>query len=600
METEKKSLSKLDRSIESGVDFIFSNKELKWLTLIFIIGVVLRFFLARNISALGDEMVHGPHIIGFLHSGLISTIAHSPLWFYLGDIFVRILGISMFSLRFLSFFYGSLTILLVYLISSKIFNKKIALLSSFLLSVSFFTIRYTLMEMDLSATFFLIFAVYFFINSLEGNKFPILAAVCIGVASLIKTLSLFFIPAFLFGFFLFSKDKTVGSAKIKKIVIFVVIILFFFLPILAHNYFWFKDKGKVDIYFAQYFFPSLRADYASQLGYDSGFLLDKFVSGFFDMTKIIFLNDPILLLLGLLGIALSFKLVEKKKPILFLLVFEISGFVFLLLSNHLPTHYTTLIPVLAIFGGFAIDELSKSISRKNKTLGYRKILTALIIVILLFQVYLLLPHLTSKSALSQTREYITKNIDKEAIVVADSRIYRGRIVFLLHEYHYLESSYMGNLLQINEQLPGQDIPTKIYFLECARDDCGWGTVQAGQLNDSSENLVNLFSAQGNLDKVILGGGGYDEITGNPYFKIYSSVIPLKPQIISEIDSTHEWFYYPVNYRPKEKVFDNYDVYGPIDNLLYQIMWIILVISILLALILPVVVFIEISKKERNS
>ena len=62
-----------DKFIDSSVNFVFSNKEIKWLIPIVVLGAVLRFLMARNVSALGDEMVHGPHIIGFLHSGLISA-----------------------------------------------------------------------------------------------------------------------------------------------------------------------------------------------------------------------------------------------------------------------------------------------------------------------------------------------------------------------------------------------------------------------------------------------------------------------------------------------------------------------------------------------
>ena len=115
-------LPKIKKSIlDRSIDFIFSNDERRWLILIFILGVILRFFVANNVSFLGDEMVHGPHIIGFLHSGLISTFAHSPLWFYLGDMVFKIFEVTAFSTRFLSFFYGSLSILLVYLITVKIF-----------------------------------------------------------------------------------------------------------------------------------------------------------------------------------------------------------------------------------------------------------------------------------------------------------------------------------------------------------------------------------------------------------------------------------------------------------------------------------------------
>src|SRR3989344_997497 len=585
----KKKQTLLDKSI----DFIFSNDERKWLIPIFVLGVILRFIVARNISMLGDEAVHGPHAIGFLHSGLISTFAHSPTWFYLTDIFMRILGVTMFSTRFLSFFYGSLTILVVYILTARIFSKKAALLSSFLLAVSYYLIRYTLAEMDLSALFFLTFAIYIFIVSAEKGKFPYLAAVSIGIASLIKTLSLFFVPAFLLAFFLFRKKEENKLNKkefwnlSKRAVYFGLIILLVFSPILIHNYLWYKDKGMVDTYFAQYFdIGNARQAYTGLLGFDSGFLEQKFFDGVVSMAETIFRLDPVIVLFGLLGLLMTYFLREKRKYWLFLIIFNLFGFIFLILSNWLPTHYATMIPFLAIFGGVFIDKFSLKIGESFK-MERKIILTILVIAILIFQLFMLMPHLSSRGALSQMREYAINNVDKDSVVLVDSRIYRGRIAWLFSDFHYLEASYFSPILQLNENLSGQDIPIKLYFIECARDDCGWGTIKDNpQLNESMEQLVGQFSGA-TPQKTILGGGGYDEETGDPYFKVYQTQINLKPQIISVIDSTHEWFYYPVNYIPKEKIFDRYNVNGFFNGVIYKFAWLVIILSIILALIFPI-------------
>lgn len=589
--------SRLDKVFDSTLDFIFSKDPRKWLILIVFLGAILRFLVARNISALGDEMVHGPHAIGFLHSGLISTFAHSPLWFYLTDIVFKFFNVTMFSARFLSFFYGILTILVIYLIASKIFSKKIALFSAFLLSVSFFTIRYTLMEMDLALIFFLISAIYFFMVAMEKDKFPWLAAVCIGIASLIKTLSLFFVPAFLIAFFLFNRGKGNTRKNIKNIFVFGMIILLIFMPIIIHNYLWYKDKGMVDTYAAQYFFPSLRPVYAAQLGYDSGLLSNQFFTGLVAMSRTIFSLDPLITILAILGIIFTFSLKNKRKYWYFLILFQLSGFLFLVLSNWLHTHYVSMLPLFCIFGGFAINKISRIISKEIKKPSAKKIAVVILILVFIFQLYLLYPHLSSRCGMSKMRDYAMENMDKNSIVLADARIYRGRIAFLFHDFHYLESTSFAQISQLNQELPGQDIPTKVYFVECVKDDCGWGTIGEGPLNDSSEELVQLFSTQTNLDKIIYGGGGYDEETGKPYFKIYSATIQFKPQIISAVDSTHEWFYYPVNYIPKEKIWDNYDVYGVLDNLIYKIAWLIIILAIGLAIVLPIFPFIELKKSK---
>ena len=70
---------------------------------------------------------------------------------------------------------------------------------------------------------------------------------------------------------------------------------------------------------------------------------------------------------------------------------------------------------------------------------------------------------------------------------------------------------------------------------------------------------------------------------------------LNPQITSAIDSTHEWFYYPVNYEPREKIFDNYYVYGAADKILYDLMKGIILISALLSLLLPLYLLMRLKK-----
>ena len=169
-------------------------------------------------------------------------------------------------------------------------GEEIGLLSAFLLSVSFYTIRYTLMEMDLTAIFFLMLAVYAFIISIEKGKFSYLAAICIGLAALVKTLSLFFVPAFLLGFFLLDSEWRKNFKKnLIRAFLFGCLILVLFSPILIHNYLWYKDSGMVDTYFAQYFnIGEARQAYAGQLGYDSGFLSSRFFEGIFTVSKNIF------------------------------------------------------------------------------------------------------------------------------------------------------------------------------------------------------------------------------------------------------------------------------------------------------------------------
>lgn len=598
MENQKKEQDFLSRTI----DFVFSNDKRKWLIPIFILGLFLRIIVARNISALGDEMIHGTHAIGFLHSGLISTILQSPLWFYLSDIVFQILPVTLFSLRFLSVFYGAFSIILIYLIGSRIFDKKIGLISAFLFSVSYFIIRYSLAEMDISAVFFLLMAVHFFLIALENKKFPWLAAVCIGLAALIKTLSLYFVPAFVVGFFLFSKKDDEDKRKrlkgsIKNIIYFGLIIILIFTPIIVHNYLWYKDKGQVDVYTAQYFkIEKSRQAYVGVAGFDASFsyFIKRLPELFINMSVSIWHLDPVIVILGILGIFFGFFIKEKRKFWIFLLVFEISGYFFLLISANLQTHETTLVPVLCLFGGFFIDKIAKKLS----VINYKRIIFVIFALILIFQLFMLWPHLTGRSALSQMREYAVESMDKNSIVVVDARIYRGRIAFLFNDFHYLESQYFPQILDMNNNLTGTAIPIKAYFIEAVQDDYGWGTIKnQPEFNSSVEQMFNYLRNNSIKEKTFYGGGGYDDETGKPILSVYQTTINLKPQVINLIDSTHDWFYYPVNYKPKEKIFDQYDVNGIFDNLLYKLVWLIIIISIILASIAPCLAVYELYKQK---
>lgn len=591
--------------LDKTIDFIFSNDERKWLILIFIFGMILRFFVAKNVSLLGDEGVHGPHTMGYLKSGLISSFAHSPLWFSLTDLGFRFMEVTIFSLRFLSFFYGSLTILLVFLLAKKVFHsKRIALLSSFLLAISYFTIRFTLMEMDLAALFFLVLAVYAFILSLEKNKFPWLAAISIGLAALIKTLSLYFLPAFLLAYFILSKKPEDQTKKehlkkvISRIILFGIIIVLVFSPILAHNYFLCKDKNLVDVYFGKYFrdvktltgFPSCldldkaQAAYGMQSGYETTFEHARFFEGLVVMSKTVFKQDPLIVLFGALGIILMFLLKEKRRYWGFLFGFNFFGFLLLVLSNWLTTHFVTLMPMACIFAAFFLNWSSEKLSSIFKT-SSKNILMLLCGIILLVQLILLLPHLTSASGMSNMRNYAIDNMDKNSIVIADSRIYRGRIAILFHDFHYIESSLFSDLMQINQQSPNPKTSIKVYFVECVPDDCGWGTIKdQPEFNQSVEAFVASFQ-QVPVIKTLPGGGGYEDITGEPYFRVYAAAVEIDPQLLTYIDNTHDWWYYPHNYEPKERIFDNYEVSPGLDSLFYMLMKMIHWLSIFTAIIL---------------
>lgn len=582
------------KSYDKILNFIFSKDYRKYLILLVILGGILRYLIVNNISFLGDEMVHGPHAINIISTNFIGTMVQSTLWFYLTDLIMKIIGVNALSTRFLSFFFGILSILALYLLTKEMFNKKTAVISSFLLAISPFVIRYTLIEMDIAMMFFILIALYFFIKELKENKLSYLAALCLGVATLIKPIAMFFVLAFGIAYFYY-KYKTADNKKEllkkedwKQGILFGLIIIIIYSPILIYNYLLYKSKGITDVYMAQYFDIN-KEIYSSLLGYDQGFSIINALVGSFNALKNMLLTlDPVITIFGIFGIFLVLRYKQKvygKMIILIIIIpfFLQSG------SNQLTTHYTNYIPLLAIFAAYSLESINNKFRRT-----YDNILTVILIIILFVNIFLipignpLYQSLTSQSANIQMRNFAISGIEDNAIVISDSRIYTGRTAWMFNDKFYLDASLLGRLNEYTSKLQGKEISAPVYFIECATDDCGWGTVTNDIFNKSSEETVSFFSERAELIKTLYGGGGFNEETGEPYYKIYRTKINTNINAYEFIQNTHNWFYYPLNYQKES--FDEYKVDNLFDRILDLIGHIIFYFSLVLSLLIPIYLF----------
>jgi len=73
---------------------------------------------------------------------LISNV-HPPLYFFILHYWIGLFGDSEFSARFLSVIFGFSSIIILYRLGALLFNKHIGILSSLLLSLSEFHIRFS-------------------------------------------------------------------------------------------------------------------------------------------------------------------------------------------------------------------------------------------------------------------------------------------------------------------------------------------------------------------------------------------------------------------------------------------------------------------------
>ena len=187
--------------LDKIIDFLFSiNKNKFYLILILLIGFILRLIAAINLSVSADDMHHVTHAINFYSADrLITYDQSSGLWHAFTSIIYKSLGTTQLASRMAALIFGSLSILLIYLLTKEFFNERTAIFASFLLAVAPFHIQNTMAEMDVMAIFFVLLAMLFFIKALKTNKkyFYLLSGIFLGLAIYTKVYPLLFIPSLL-------------------------------------------------------------------------------------------------------------------------------------------------------------------------------------------------------------------------------------------------------------------------------------------------------------------------------------------------------------------------------------------------------------------
>ena len=140
-------------------------------------------------------MVHGTHAIGFISSGKLQIMDESAVWFWLTDFFMKVFSVNVFGIRFASIFFGTLTIIVVYLVCKEIFNKKVGLIAAVILAVSPYQLDMMEAGMDITMVFFVLLSLYFFILSArKENKFYFyLIWLSAGISVMVKPIGLLFL-----------------------------------------------------------------------------------------------------------------------------------------------------------------------------------------------------------------------------------------------------------------------------------------------------------------------------------------------------------------------------------------------------------------------
>ena len=258
-----KSFENFQAKLTKGLKGLIKDKTKFSVFLIFIFGFILRIFAARNQGYYADDANHAIIPVGIFPSGkLVIWSQSTALWYYIQGIFYKIFGPTTMASSFAAALFGSLLIILMFLFVKKVFKSdKAAISSSFLIAFSPLLITNTMPEMDVAMSFFVVLSAYtlFSYFESEAKKDLIFSALFISVAIMIKFYAIIFAASFLIYLIyrqLRSKSDSESKVNLSKILksalLFVLIVFIFIIPIFAHNYLLYQDKGYVDYLFTQF------------------------------------------------------------------------------------------------------------------------------------------------------------------------------------------------------------------------------------------------------------------------------------------------------------------------------------------------------------
>ncbi len=530
------------------------KKTLLLLSGIILLGLLLRVGTARNMHLSPDELVYAVTPINIISTGKISTFHQSPVYFYLTDIGYKLFGVNAITSRLVGIIFGTLTIVVVYLLAKELLKEeRAALLAAFFFAISAYAIIHNT-EMDGITFFFMLASVLFYLKGLQSNdKHFLLAAVFLGLAILNKALALLLVPVYIAYYVAYHHGVPLPRRRIQIIVISIGIILMMMLPVFAYNILLYREKNTLDIFFSLYIPSSDKSSYAD-LGIDKPWTGQRFSEVARKRINDFFRIDPFLLLLGLSGLGWMIKKKEKFTGffVAFLLLYTL--FMWGKAGGGGRNHQVLYVPLLAIFASYAVWQFSQYVSQKITTITTKKIFLGIMGVILFFAVGTLTDELTQKSALVQLREVVDTTIEKSALVIADVRIYTGNQAWALHDTTYFDAALTIQIAKNLEQDPGEKQAIRTYYIECVTKDCGWGRgIREDQnIQEVAEGLTAPFREQG----VIVA-----EITDEKdHYRIYQTDLLLNPLIFRTAETT-EWFYnYPVGWKGEHQgnAFDEYD------------------------------------------
>src|SRR3989338_2921383 len=205
----------------------------------FIVAVILMLGFLLRFHDLGEESIWLDEASSLKFATTAQKdVGHPPVYYALLCAWVGSFGTSEFSLRLPSLVFGVLSVLVLYLVVNQIFNRKTALISSFLMSISVFQIVYSQDARSYTLLSLLtLLSALFFIRIVKNGKVLdyLLYAVILIVANYTHFLAILLIPAYNFIFyFILETDKNQDRKWLLSNLIIIAAILPLFFSFLRN------------------------------------------------------------------------------------------------------------------------------------------------------------------------------------------------------------------------------------------------------------------------------------------------------------------------------------------------------------------------------
>ena len=580
------------------------KKTLLIIFLIVILAFILRLIVAQTVEIVPDEIVYSLLSWKIISAQRLGTVDGGPLFSYLTDLSYTIFGeVDATSTRFPSILFGSLTVILIYLCSLKLFeNKKAALFSAFLFAVSGYVLENNT-EPDMTAYFFALLSVYFFLYFLEGKRdYLYLSTASLTLAALCKILPLILVPVYILVFLLHGKgylkgdqspkrepdtlifDKKLFDIKLLKILLGCLVIVFLLLiPVIMYNYLEFKNNGKTEnivstmLGIGEKFHPE-----TAQIDPWNFFTMLNFLKHFFAKF---FMPDPLVVGLGMLGIFLVIQQRRAGQLILMLSALLLLAYVGGITGS--ASHYLWVPIVLSLFAGHTIEKGRAYLSTRFNLRSSSIIFVFIFIITVISSIHIN-SIISNKSASMELREYVVDNIPKNAIIIMDPRIYHGSYAWILNERYYLNGIHFQELLNqaVDPDSPKIEVP--LYYIECSGDTtCGWKIEDYERISPFAEGLADYLKQ--NLNYV-------GEVDANHHFLIHQGKITIPSFIFQSIDRTHVFWGSSVGWKYPDQNVDEYPLKGS-NKTFHVIGLIFLYLDMFLALLAIVLLFVLLFKSE---